>query len=67
MMAILDPIKVVIDNYPKGQVEYLEVANNLENEVLGTRKVSFTKDSSEEHLVFNSIVSLKSSFKLPNN
>ena len=28
MMAVLDPIKLVIDNYPEGQVEYLEVANN---------------------------------------
>ena len=35
MMAVLDPIKLVIDNYPEGQVEYLDVANNLENEELG--------------------------------
>ena len=35
MMAVLDPIKLVIDNYPEGQVEYLDVANNLENEALG--------------------------------
>ena len=32
MMAILDPVKVVIDNYPEGETEYLEVVNNLENE-----------------------------------
>ena len=44
MMAILDPIKVVIDNYPEGKVEYLEVANNLENEALGNRTVPFTKE-----------------------
>ena len=44
MMAILDPIKVVIDNYPEGQVEYLEVANNLENEELGNRQVPFTRE-----------------------
>ena len=31
MMAVLDPIKVVIDNYPEGQVEYFDVPNNLEN------------------------------------
>ena len=31
MMAVLDPIKLVIDNYPEGEVEYLDVANNLEN------------------------------------
>ena len=35
MMAILDPVKVVIDNYPEGETEYLEVVNNLENEELG--------------------------------
>ena len=34
MMAILDPVKVVIDNYPEGETEYLEVVNNLENEEL---------------------------------
>ena len=44
MMAILDPIKVVIDNYPEGKVEYLEVANNLENEALGSRTVPFTRE-----------------------
>ena len=44
MMAILDPIKVVIDNYPEGQVEYLDVANNLENEELGSRQVPFTRE-----------------------
>ena len=38
MMAVLDPIKLVIDNYPEGEVEYLDVANNLENEELGQRK-----------------------------
>ena len=42
MMAILDPIKLVIDNYPKGQVEYLEAPNNMENEELGTRKIPFS-------------------------
>ena len=44
MMAVLDPIKVVIDNYPKGQAEYLEVDNNLENPELGTRQVPFTRE-----------------------
>ena len=44
MMAVLDPIKVVIDNYPEGQVEYLEVVNNLENEELGSRKVPFSRE-----------------------
>ena len=44
MMAILDPIKLVIDNYPEGETEYLEVANNLENESLGVRKVPFERE-----------------------
>ena len=44
MMAILDPIKVVIDNYPEGQVEYLDVDNNVENPELGKRQVPFTKE-----------------------
>ena len=44
MMAVLDPIKVVIDNYPEGQVEYLDVVNNLENEALGSRQVPFTRE-----------------------
>ena len=43
-MAVLDPVKVVIDNYPENQVEYLDVVNNLENEALGSRKVPFTKE-----------------------
>ena len=44
MMAVLDPIRLVIDNYPEGQIEYLDVANNLENEELGSRKVPFGKE-----------------------
>ena len=44
MMAALDPVKLVIDNYPEGEVEYLEVANNLENEALGTRQVPFCRE-----------------------
>ena len=44
MMAILDPIKLVIDNYPEGQVEYLEAPNNMENEELGTRKIPFSRE-----------------------
>ena len=44
MMAVLDPIKLVIDNYPEGEVEYLDVANNLENEELGQRKVPFCRE-----------------------
>lgn len=44
MMAVLDPVKVIIDNYPEDQIEYLDVVNNLENEELGTRKVPFSKE-----------------------
>ena len=44
VMAVLDPVKLIIDNYPEGQVEMLEVPNNLENEELGTRQVPFTRE-----------------------
>ena len=44
MMAVLDPIKLVIDNYPEGEVEYLDVENNLENPELGVRKVPFGRE-----------------------
>lgn len=44
IMAALDPIKLVIDNYPEGETEMLEVPNNLENEELGTRKVPFSRE-----------------------
>ena len=44
MMAILDPIKLVIDNYPEGTVEFLTVSNNMENPELGERKVPFGKE-----------------------
>ena len=44
VMAVLNPVKVIIDNYPVGQVEYMEVHNNQENPELGTRKVPFTKE-----------------------
>ena len=44
VMAVLDPIKLVIDNYPEDQVEYLEVENNQENPEMGTRKVAFCKE-----------------------
>ena len=44
VMAVLDPLKVVIDNYPEGQVEYLEAPNNTENPELGTRMVPFSRE-----------------------
>ncbi len=44
VMAVLDPIRLVIDNYPDDKTEYFEVSNNLENESLGTRQVPFSKE-----------------------
>lgn len=44
MMAVLDPIKLVIDNYPEGEYEMLDVANNLENPEMGSRKVPFGRE-----------------------
>lgn len=44
MMAVLDPVKLVIDNYPEDTVEYLDAANNLENPELGERKVPFGRE-----------------------
>ena len=42
--AIINPVKVVIDNYPEGQVEYLDCPNNQENEELGSRKIAFSRE-----------------------
>lgn len=42
VMAALDPVKLVIDNYPEGQTELLEIVNNPENEALGKREVPFS-------------------------
>ena len=44
MMAVLDPVKLIIDNYPEGQMEELDVPNNLENPELGSRKVPFCRE-----------------------
>ncbi|MDE6975406.1 MAG: glutamine--tRNA ligase/YqeY domain fusion protein [Lachnospiraceae bacterium] len=44
MMAVLDPVKLVIDNYPEGQTEILTVSNNLEKEEMGTRQVPFGRE-----------------------
>ncbi|MBQ9199249.1 MAG: glutamine--tRNA ligase/YqeY domain fusion protein [Lachnospiraceae bacterium] len=44
MMAVLDPIKLVIDNYPEGQTEYFDIDNNQENEAAGTRRVAFSRE-----------------------
>ena len=44
VMAILDPVKLVITNYPEGETEWLDAPNNLENEALGSRKLAFTRE-----------------------
>ena len=44
MMAVLDPIKLVIDNYPEGQTEMLTVANNMENPELGEHEIPFERE-----------------------
>ena len=44
IMAVTDPIKLVIDNYPEGETEYLPVVNNPENETLGSREVPFGRE-----------------------
>ena len=44
VMAVLDPLKLVITNYPEGQAEMIEVENNPENPELGTREVPFTRE-----------------------
>ncbi len=44
MMVVLDPVKLVIDNYPEGQTEMLSVPNNLENPEMGERQVPFSRE-----------------------
>ncbi len=44
LMAVLDPVKLIIDNYPEGKTELLDIPNNLENEALGSRQVPFGRE-----------------------
>lgn len=44
MLAVLDPLKLIIDNYPEDQVEMLDADNNLENPDLGVRKIPFGRE-----------------------
>ena len=44
MMAILDPVKLIIDNYPEGETEYLDIENNKEVPEMGSRKIPFGKE-----------------------
>ncbi|MCZ8522158.1 MULTISPECIES: glutamine--tRNA ligase/YqeY domain fusion protein [Paenibacillus] len=43
-MAVLQPLKVVITNYPEGQIEHLEAENNTENEAMGSRQIPFSRE-----------------------
>lgn len=43
-MAVINPLKVIITNYPEGQIEYVEAPNNMENEALGTHKMAFGRE-----------------------
>jgi glutaminyl-tRNA synthetase len=43
-MAVIDPLKVVITNYPEGQIEYVDAVNNTENEELGSHKMAFGRE-----------------------
>jgi glutaminyl-tRNA synthetase len=44
VMAVLDPLKVIIDNYPEGQVQWLEAENNPENPDMGSRQIPFSRE-----------------------
>lgn len=44
VMVVLDPVKLIIDNYPEDQIEYMDVMNNQENEAMGTRQVPFCRE-----------------------
>jgi glutaminyl-tRNA synthetase len=44
IMAVLDPVKLIITNYPEGQLEYLDAPNNQENEAMGIRKIPFGRE-----------------------
>ena len=44
VMAVLDPVKLVIENYPEGETEWLDAPHNLENEALGSRKLAFSRE-----------------------
>ncbi len=54
-MAVLNPLKLVIDNYPAGQEEFVEVANNPEDPSAGTRKVPFSREIYIEHDDFREV------------
>jgi glutaminyl-tRNA synthetase len=54
-MAVLHPLKLVIDNYPEGKEEFVEVANNPEDPSAGTRQVPFSRELFIEHDDFREV------------
>lgn len=44
LMAVLDPVKLIIDNYPDGEEEFIDAVNNPEDDSMGTRQVPFSKE-----------------------
>ncbi len=54
-MAVLNPLKLIIDNYPEDQVEHVEVANNPEDPSAGTRQVPFSREIYIEHDDYRSV------------
>src|SRR4051812_15351693 len=54
-MAVLHPLKVIIDNYPQGKEEFVEVANNPEDPTAGTRQVPFSRELYIEHDDFREV------------
>jgi glutaminyl-tRNA synthetase len=54
-MAVLHPLKLVIDNYPEGKEEFVEVANNPEDPSAGTRQVPFSRELYIEHDDFREV------------
>lgn len=55
VMAVLDPIKLIIDNYPEGETEMLTIENHPENEALGSREVPFSRELYIERSDFEEI------------
>ncbi|MCL2753337.1 MAG: glutamine--tRNA ligase/YqeY domain fusion protein [Defluviitaleaceae bacterium] len=67
VMAVLDPIKLVITNYPEGQIEWLEMPNNPKNPELGTRQIPFGREVYIERDDFEEVPPPKYHRLYPNN
>ena len=67
VMAILHPLKLIIDNYPEDQIEMLDAPNNLENEALGSRKLPFGRELWIEHDYFMEVPAKKYHRLYPGN